>query len=174
MQFQANILNVDIIIPKVAETTALGACFAAGLAVGYWKSLDDIQAKWQVNKTQRQMKGCMQISWRNGSGRNRSQNQGLAQGDREELELGRRISLFVQQTSCKQPSYCTCGHYPSTHLELLGNLVKLSLTFTGELATTTSKLQEEAIPILSFLDKTHLLKVVNAVTNDVTVGLDHK
>ena len=52
MQFQANILNVDIIIPKVAETTALGACFAAGLAVGYWKSLDDIREKWQVHKMQ--------------------------------------------------------------------------------------------------------------------------
>ena len=50
MQCQANILNVDIIIPKVAETTALGACFAAGVAVGYWKSLDDIREKWQVHK----------------------------------------------------------------------------------------------------------------------------
>lgn len=43
MQFQANICNIDIIIPQVTETTSLGACFAAGLAVGYWKSLDDIK-----------------------------------------------------------------------------------------------------------------------------------
>ncbi|CBK21942.2 uncharacterized protein [Blastocystis hominis] len=51
MQFQANILNTDIVIPKVTETTALGACFAAGLAVGYWTSMDDIREKWVVDKT---------------------------------------------------------------------------------------------------------------------------
>ena len=51
MQFQANILNTDIVIPKVTETAALGACFAAGLAVGYWTSMDDIREKWVVDKT---------------------------------------------------------------------------------------------------------------------------
>ena len=50
MQFQANILNTDIVIPSVAETTALGACFAAGLAVGYWTSLEDIKEKWMIGK----------------------------------------------------------------------------------------------------------------------------
>ena len=50
MQFQANILNTDIVIPMVTETTALGACFAAGLAVGYWKSLEDIREKWMIGK----------------------------------------------------------------------------------------------------------------------------
>jgi len=46
MQFQADILGVDVVRPKVAETTALGAAYAAGLAVGYWKSEDDIHTNW--------------------------------------------------------------------------------------------------------------------------------
>lgn len=50
MQFQANICNTDIVVPKVTETTALGACFAAGLAVGFWESLEDIKRRWMVGK----------------------------------------------------------------------------------------------------------------------------
>jgi glycerol kinase len=50
MQFQANILGVDVVRPKVAETTALGAAYAAGLAVGYWESTDDIQHNWGEDK----------------------------------------------------------------------------------------------------------------------------
>lgn len=46
MQFQADILGVDVIRPKVAETTALGAAYAAGLAVGYWSDLDEIRGLW--------------------------------------------------------------------------------------------------------------------------------
>ena len=46
MQFQADILGVDVIKPKVAETTALGAAYAAGLAVGFWDDLDEIGALW--------------------------------------------------------------------------------------------------------------------------------
>ncbi|MFP5332908.1 MAG: glycerol kinase GlpK [Acidimicrobiia bacterium] len=46
MQFQADILGVPVIRPKVAETTALGAAYAAGLAVGVWGSLDDLRANW--------------------------------------------------------------------------------------------------------------------------------
>lgn len=46
MQFQADLLGVDVIRPIVNETTALGAAYAAGLAVGYWKSTDDIVANW--------------------------------------------------------------------------------------------------------------------------------
>ncbi len=46
MQFQADLLGVDVIRPVVAETTALGAAYAAGLAVGYWASTDDIVANW--------------------------------------------------------------------------------------------------------------------------------
>lgn len=51
MQFQADILNVPVIRPKVTETTALGAAYAAGLATGYWKSTEDLRANWQVGKT---------------------------------------------------------------------------------------------------------------------------
>jgi glycerol kinase len=50
MQFQADILNVPVIRPKVAETTALGAAYAAGLAVGYWKDFDELTANWGMDK----------------------------------------------------------------------------------------------------------------------------
>ena len=51
MQFQSDILNVPVIRPKVTETTALGAAYAAGLATGYWKSTEDLRANWQEGKT---------------------------------------------------------------------------------------------------------------------------
>jgi glycerol kinase len=50
MQFQADILGVDVVRPKVAETTALGAAYAAGLAVGFWKNTDDITNNWGEDK----------------------------------------------------------------------------------------------------------------------------
>jgi glycerol kinase len=50
MQFQADILDVDVVRPKVAETTALGAAYAAGLAVGFWESEDDIRQNWGEDK----------------------------------------------------------------------------------------------------------------------------
>ena len=46
MQFQADILNVPVIRPKVAETTALGAAYAAGLATGYWQDISELRANW--------------------------------------------------------------------------------------------------------------------------------
>jgi len=46
MQFQADLLGVDVVRPVVTETTALGAAFGAGLAVGVWRDLDDIRAMW--------------------------------------------------------------------------------------------------------------------------------
>ena len=46
MQFQADLLGVPVVRPKVAETTALGAAYAAGLAVGYWDELDDLRRNW--------------------------------------------------------------------------------------------------------------------------------
>jgi len=48
MQFQADILNVPVVRPAVLETTALGAAYAAGLAVGYWKNVDDLSANWRA------------------------------------------------------------------------------------------------------------------------------
>jgi len=50
MQFQADILGVPVVRPQVIETTALGAAYAAGLAVGYWRSTDDIRANWGEDK----------------------------------------------------------------------------------------------------------------------------
>jgi glycerol kinase len=51
MQFQSDILNTKVLRPVVTETTALGAAYLAGLAVGYWKSVEDIQQQWQIDKT---------------------------------------------------------------------------------------------------------------------------
>lgn len=51
MQFQSDILGVPVVRPKVAETTALGSAYAAGLAVGFWKSEDDIRNNWGMDKT---------------------------------------------------------------------------------------------------------------------------
>jgi glycerol kinase len=50
MQFQADVLGVPVIRPKIAETTALGAAYAAGLAVGFWKELDELRAHWSEDK----------------------------------------------------------------------------------------------------------------------------
>ena len=50
MQFQADILGVPVISPVVTETTALGAAYAAGLAVGYWEDLDQLRNRWREGK----------------------------------------------------------------------------------------------------------------------------
>jgi glycerol kinase len=50
MQFQSDILNTQVLRPTVTETTALGAAYLAGLAVGYWKNVEEIQSQWQINK----------------------------------------------------------------------------------------------------------------------------
>ncbi len=50
MQFQADILDVPVIRPKIAETTALGAAYAAGLAVGFWRGLSELRSYWEVDK----------------------------------------------------------------------------------------------------------------------------
>jgi glycerol kinase len=51
MRFQADMLNLPVMRPRVLETTALGAAYAAGLAVGYWNGLDDLRANWEVAET---------------------------------------------------------------------------------------------------------------------------
>ena len=51
MQFQSDILEVPVVRPKVYETTALGAAYLAGLAVGYWKDMAELQKQWQADKT---------------------------------------------------------------------------------------------------------------------------
>lgn len=50
MQFQSDILNTKVIRPTITETTALGAAYLAGLAIGYWKNMEEIQQQWQINK----------------------------------------------------------------------------------------------------------------------------
>ena len=51
MQFQADVLQVPVIRPKVAETTALGAAYAAGYAVGFYTSREEMRKNWQMDKT---------------------------------------------------------------------------------------------------------------------------
>ncbi len=57
MQFQADILDVPVVRPKVAETTALGAAYAAGLAVGFWNDLDDLRQNWSIDRRWRPAMG---------------------------------------------------------------------------------------------------------------------
>jgi glycerol kinase len=51
MQFQSDILNVPVVRPKVSETTALGAAYAAGLAVGFWEGVEELRRNWAEDKT---------------------------------------------------------------------------------------------------------------------------
>jgi glycerol kinase len=50
MQFQADVLSTVTVRPKIIETTAMGAAFLAGLAIGFWESLDEIQKMWEVDQ----------------------------------------------------------------------------------------------------------------------------
>ena len=50
MQFQADIIGTEVYRPRCIETTALGAAYLAGLAVGYWKDLDEIRENWQLGR----------------------------------------------------------------------------------------------------------------------------
>jgi glycerol kinase len=50
MQFQSDIAGIPVIRPQVTETTALGAAYLAGLAVGFWNSIDDLQHQWKPDR----------------------------------------------------------------------------------------------------------------------------
>ena len=50
MQFQADVLGASVVRPEVTETTALGACYLAGLAVGYWESVDEVKRQWKAER----------------------------------------------------------------------------------------------------------------------------
>jgi glycerol kinase len=69
MQFQSDILNVPVVRPKVAETTALGAAYAAGLAVGFWNDFNELRANWGRDKewkpkmTSKQQEG-LYLGWK--------------------------------------------------------------------------------------------------------------
>jgi len=51
MQFQADVLNARVVRPQVTEVTAIGAAYLAGLAIGYWENLDDIQQQWKMDRS---------------------------------------------------------------------------------------------------------------------------
>jgi glycerol kinase len=51
MQFQSDILQLQVIRPKIVETTALGAAYLAGLATGFWTSREEVQSSWQIDRT---------------------------------------------------------------------------------------------------------------------------
>lgn len=51
MQYQANLLGIKVVRPRITETTALGAAYLAGLAVGFWKNINEIKQQWQVERT---------------------------------------------------------------------------------------------------------------------------
>ena len=80
MQFQADILGVPVIRPVVAETTALGAAYAAGLATGFWASEDDIRNNWAEDKRWKPQHGLEQA---------RRLLQGVEEGRDPDLRLGR-------------------------------------------------------------------------------------
>jgi glycerol kinase len=64
MQFQADILGVPVVRPKVVETTALGAAYLAGLATGYWKDRDEIHAAWQLDRAFQPQRGADESAYR--------------------------------------------------------------------------------------------------------------
>jgi glycerol kinase len=61
MQFQADILGIPIIRPQILETTALGAAYLAGLAVGYWDGYEEIRRQWKIDKTFEPRMGQKQV-----------------------------------------------------------------------------------------------------------------
>lgn len=69
MQFQANLLNTAVVRPTITETTALGAAYLAGLAVGFWESIEDVQAYWKKEKffepyMKEDVRGMLQKEWK--------------------------------------------------------------------------------------------------------------
>ena len=69
MQFQADILDVAVVRPRVTETTALGAAYAAGLASGYWQNTEDLKRNWAIDRTwqprmSKEHRGKLYASWK--------------------------------------------------------------------------------------------------------------
>jgi glycerol kinase len=84
MQFQADVLGVPVVRPKVLETTALGAAYLAGLAVGYWSGPDDIVANWRIDRRfepamPRERVAEMRARWQKAVGRTKQWTNGSAQ-----------------------------------------------------------------------------------------------
>ena len=77
MQFQADVLGVRVVRPRVHETTALGAAYLAGLGVGFWDSADRLDAQWQVERVfeprmSRDEVDELRAGWRNAVARARN------------------------------------------------------------------------------------------------------
>ena len=89
MQIQADVLGVDVVRPVVAETTALGAAYAAGLAVGFWADPSDLRANWQEDKR-------WTPAWDDEAARRGLC--GLAQGGAADPGLGRRFVAFCARS----------------------------------------------------------------------------
>ena len=66
MQFQADILQAPVVRPKIIETTALGAAFLAGLAVGFWKDSSEIESIWQTERVFEPMMKASEVAFRRG------------------------------------------------------------------------------------------------------------
>lgn len=64
MQFQADILHVPVVRPRIVETTALGAAYLAGLSVGFWKDDADLQAAWQMDRVFEPRKSADEVAYR--------------------------------------------------------------------------------------------------------------
>jgi glycerol kinase len=64
MQMQADILRVPIVRPETVETTALGAAYLAGLAVGFWKDQDQVRKVWQVDRVFEPQQSADEAAWR--------------------------------------------------------------------------------------------------------------
>lgn len=69
MQFQSDIIQTDVVRPRITETTALGAAYLAGLAIGFWKDIDELRAYWQEDKKftpamQAQQRELLQNNWK--------------------------------------------------------------------------------------------------------------
>ncbi len=90
MQFQADVLGVSVVRPKIAETTALGAAYLAGLAVGYWKDQTELAMQWQVErifepKMSQERRDGLLAGWHKALGRAKEW-EAPAEGRGEELE----------------------------------------------------------------------------------------
>ena len=106
MQFQADILGVPVVRPVVAETTALGAAYAAGLAVGFWHSTDEIT---------RELDGRPRVAAVHAAGAPRGPLRPVEEGRHQDIRLGRvrrtpavrRIELIRCRSRCSGGSICT-------------------------------------------------------------------
>ena len=95
MQFQADVLGVPVIRPKVAETTALGAAYAAGLAVGFWAEIEDLRANWAKDA---------RVAAEDGRRPPRQGVRALEEGRHADLRLGRLTSARASDNRPRRPS----------------------------------------------------------------------